>query len=657
MTSADRKAPDEPGLERAWDRYWSDGRVVACQAGQDDRYSGVIAGKWEAFFGMLPAGSNLLDLATGNGGVPELAVQALGQAQLPATIHGVDRAAIKPRLPEQPRPGLRCFWHGNTSNESLPFVDASFDAVVSQYGVEYGDLGASIDEACRVLKPGGRIHWICHWREGDIAVDAKDEARRAAKIRTLKIPQKINRLIDIQQRGGHFILDSHRRTWQTPEAAEVKRVLAEGFRLARCRPHEPSGNLGLFLHNLAHLYQYRESHSVAEVKDKMKECDQELFYHQSRLEALAAAALNSKSLDEIETRLAAHQVEVDSRDLITEPASGRVVGIEIAAQKSGATRFGPGMLHPEQTRHWTEYWQGGATTSFGEGRFEEGYDDVLGEFWQRVSQAVADDETVVDLGAGNGAILRAVAEALRARGVRARLIGVDAAGIRLDDLDELDAEPLSVALYPHTPMEQTTLPERSVDRVLSNFAVEYSALDKTLRELARIMKSQGMFHAVVHHRDSAVVTQARENADGVGRMLEKPGLFECAVAMAHAAERNDLGRYREHEQELRQVVQRCDGASGGAAYARTIADQLMQLVTGNPEQTHEARLQLLDQFSHAVHAWLHRMRDISNAAMSDAEIGEMLARMEASGFERVSREEMLARNGKLIGHVVVARRI
>lgn len=56
--------------------------------------------------------------------------------------------------------------------ESLPFADASFDAVLSRYTVHHwADFPGGLREAARVLKPGGRTIFVDAIAPGDPATD------------------------------------------------------------------------------------------------------------------------------------------------------------------------------------------------------------------------------------------------------------------------------------------------------------------------------------------------------------------------------------------------------------------------------------------------------------------------------------------------------
>jgi SAM-dependent methyltransferase len=99
------------------------------------------------------AGTRVLDVATGSGNAALAAArrgcEAVGVDYVPALLErGRVRAAAE-HLEVQ-------FVEGDAEN--LPFPDASFDAVLSIYGVMFApDHRRAADELARVCRPGGRI--------------------------------------------------------------------------------------------------------------------------------------------------------------------------------------------------------------------------------------------------------------------------------------------------------------------------------------------------------------------------------------------------------------------------------------------------------------------------------------------------------------------
>jgi SAM-dependent methyltransferase len=98
-------------------------------------------------------GQNVLDVACGTG------VVAITAARMGAGVRGVD---LTPELLERARENARLanveidFTEGDA--EALPFGDAAFDVVLSQFGHMFAPRpNMAIAEMLRVLKPGGTI--------------------------------------------------------------------------------------------------------------------------------------------------------------------------------------------------------------------------------------------------------------------------------------------------------------------------------------------------------------------------------------------------------------------------------------------------------------------------------------------------------------------
>ena len=99
------------------------------------------------------SGQRVLDVACGTG------VVSVTAARLGASVTGLD---LTPELLERAREnariaGVKVDWHEGDV-ENLPFGDAAFDVVLSQYGHIFAPRpDVAIGEMLRVLKPGGTI--------------------------------------------------------------------------------------------------------------------------------------------------------------------------------------------------------------------------------------------------------------------------------------------------------------------------------------------------------------------------------------------------------------------------------------------------------------------------------------------------------------------
>ena len=147
--------------DHAWSEFWAQQGPHGCSGCLPARWQSVFATlerTWRAFASRLPQGARVLDLATGDARV----LHWIGTSRPDAVLTGIDLA---PQLP-QPPPGVDL--HPATAMEDLPFADASFDAIVSQFGVEYGDTPQVAQEIARVASEDAAVGMVVHRGDGAI---------------------------------------------------------------------------------------------------------------------------------------------------------------------------------------------------------------------------------------------------------------------------------------------------------------------------------------------------------------------------------------------------------------------------------------------------------------------------------------------------------
>jgi len=161
--------------QAVWSRYWAHGAAHSCGGSYGNRYEGALAAFWRAAFASLAPRARLLDIATGNGPLPRLLLDADPAGT--SSCDAVDLAELAPAWLAELAPAQRARvrFHGRQPAETLPFADGQFDLVISQYGLEYTDLARSVPELLRVLKPGGRVRLVVHHKEARPVVLAAAE--------------------------------------------------------------------------------------------------------------------------------------------------------------------------------------------------------------------------------------------------------------------------------------------------------------------------------------------------------------------------------------------------------------------------------------------------------------------------------------------------
>lgn len=145
----------------AWTAFWQEPGQSRCLAGAPDIHD-VLARHWSLFASGVEPGARVLDLGCGAGAVG----RSLLAASRDMRVTGIDFAKVP----------LVIHTHvellSDTAMEALPFADASFAAVTSQFGFEYSDTARAAQEMARVLAPEGRFSLVAHHAtSGIVATD------------------------------------------------------------------------------------------------------------------------------------------------------------------------------------------------------------------------------------------------------------------------------------------------------------------------------------------------------------------------------------------------------------------------------------------------------------------------------------------------------
>ncbi|MFK8020977.1 MAG: class I SAM-dependent methyltransferase [Pseudomonadales bacterium] len=148
-----------------WTLYWQNDNLQSCIASQFPEDIEVIKLYWQGLLSGLESNANVLDLASGNGAVPSMLLSINKQLKITA----VDLADIAPEKYLNQAAELKSVhFIPNTDICNLPFPENSFDAVTSQFGLEYAPLKQACFAAVKVLKPGGKLQLLVHHANSDI---------------------------------------------------------------------------------------------------------------------------------------------------------------------------------------------------------------------------------------------------------------------------------------------------------------------------------------------------------------------------------------------------------------------------------------------------------------------------------------------------------
>lgn len=292
----------------AWSVFWRSDQLQSCMPESESADRNSIASIWQEFFSSLPPGARILDLGSGNGSVAVHAVAVSRQKSSAFSIHGADLADIDPAQFVKGLSGAlgEITFHPRTSMEDLPFTDEHFDAITSQYALEYSQLDTSLAEAMRVLRDQGLFRFLLH------ADDSVLKDRCALQLRqanTILASPLFPCLADVLQK---VVSAERERTSQSLASAEasIAALTATIEELERGRANDEDrslvDNLITAVRRIPDLRRSFDLPSLLAIANQSREL---LIAQASRLQAMGLAALDEtaarKLLDQIRASAAA----------------------------------------------------------------------------------------------------------------------------------------------------------------------------------------------------------------------------------------------------------------------------------------------------------------------------------------------------------------
>ena len=307
-----------------WTDYWRSGRGASCFEGSSLEVR--LTRIWDDFVDRLPDGARLLDLATGNGTVARSCAARARDRGIELRIDAVDAAAIDPPSVIRDPEGLlrNIAFRGGTRLEALPFDDATFDGMVSQFGFEYAGEEGAAAEVVRCLAPGGRLLFLLHAREGAVAHDSSVRLDRLRRAMTGNGPMALVRsLVSAAEAGDRAALS--RQSAELPGAANELRRLAE---------HPPQDDAALFYSNeFLKLWADRAHYRIQDVRRSIEDGWSNAEGVARRQAEMLKAARSADDMARLSAHLAAAGLTAVDTRAIRDERSGRQIGWQLQAEK------------------------------------------------------------------------------------------------------------------------------------------------------------------------------------------------------------------------------------------------------------------------------------------------------------------------------------
>ena len=316
-----------------WSVFWRSDQLQSCTCEAGDVTADSLASVWRAFFAALPARARILDLGTGNGVLATHAAGVSQSRQARFEIHGVDVADIDPAqfVPSAARLLEDVVFHARTPVEALPLAADDFDAVVSQYAIEYSDTTRSVPEAMRVLRPGGRFRFLVHADDGVLKARCALQKRQAETILDSRLFPALDEML-------RNIVAAERSRTQCDIAAAQQSITTLGALVAELEAgFSQDSDRSLVDKLLAAVRSLPELRKTSNLDTLLGAADNVrtlLVAQHRRLDAMQQAALSERQAQALVRRLG----EAGGADARLEPAtsgeSAYCVGFWISGNKS-----------------------------------------------------------------------------------------------------------------------------------------------------------------------------------------------------------------------------------------------------------------------------------------------------------------------------------
>jgi len=253
-----------------------------------------ISEHWIGLFTALADCSRVLDVATGNGALLAHAAIAARQSDRNLSLTGVDLADIDPvryvsDLPDDLR---KAKFIGGVDAENLPFSDSCFDAVVSQYGLEYADLDKALCEVERVLVNGGRLIWLAHSDKSLVVEQNRDQGRQVEFLLARSGPVHSMRL---------FVSKIKKRKSLQIAAQKLNVALSEAEQY--CRENPPAKIIREVCVTIADTAQHWQKFHANDLDKMLDDSQKRLIAHRQRINDLLTAVISPAREEIIRSRL------------------------------------------------------------------------------------------------------------------------------------------------------------------------------------------------------------------------------------------------------------------------------------------------------------------------------------------------------------------
>lgn len=303
---------------------------------------------------------------------------------------------------------------------------------------------------------------------------------------------------------------------------------------------------------------------------------------------------------------------------------------------------------------WDRYWQADRLTACLADPATGNYEPAIREAWEQFFAGLADGVRLLDIGTGNGAVAIIAFEAAARGGKHFDIHGVDRADI--DPARFTHAAPAAIRFHGRTPVESLPFPAAHFDAITGQYALEYTDIERSLKELNRVAKPGARLRFVLHAEGARPVSAAKAGLDDIIYAMDTLRILDQARALMRGAfaferaERRDAGLETEARAARENYL--VSARTLDERYSRSTDKGLLEEILGSVRYAWDHRREFtldyilagMDAIETEARAYRARLENMCAVALTRAGAEELCRDLSAAGFENVSLSEFRTRN-------------
>ncbi|WP_185968053.1 class I SAM-dependent methyltransferase [Thalassotalea sp. PS06] len=304
------------------------------------------------------------------------------------------------------------------------------------------------------------------------------------------------------------------------------------------------------------------------------------------------------------------------------------------------------------SNYWSQYWQQGHLTSFGQD-LAHNYEGPLKNVWKDVFQQANNQDSFVDIGTGNGALLELACQGINSDDMP-EMVGIDLADVALPGSINDYSGKISI----QGKIDATNMPFTSESKswVISQFGIEYCAIKKVFSEVSRILSSSGKFQFICHHPDSIIVKPNTQILDMSRKLNENKGALSLLENLTKELIRSGRGSPKSESIRLK-LNKKIEAllTEDQTAFIATYFPMFSKAVLSTSDSTLQKRY--FAKFKEELAGSMMRLADLSQAAISDKRKSEIISACEQHNLVLSTFSEVYDNNGQLLAWRIAGSKV